>query len=155
MIAVQDRKLALWNIGVAYAAFLIGTLCGLLQVFIRNDALQLPAWLDYYQILTAHGVLLALVFTTFFIFGFFITGMSKSLGSFGPKVRLFSWIGFWVTLLGTVMATVMIVAGKASVMYTFYAPLQASGFYYVGLALVIIGTWISSFALVGHYRVWR
>lgn len=155
MIALQDRKLALWNIGVAYVAFLIGTLCGLLQVFIRNDALQLPAWLDYYQILTAHGVLLALIFTTFFIFGFFITGMSKSLGSFGPKVRLFSWIGFWVTLLGTVMATVMIISGQASVMYTFYAPLQASGFFYVGLALVIIGTWISSFALVGHYRVWR
>ena len=76
MIAVQDRKIALWNIGVAYTACLIGTLCGLLQVFIRNDALQLPAWLDYYQILTAHGVLLALVFTTFDIFGFFIIGMS-------------------------------------------------------------------------------
>ncbi|CEG21340.1 Cytochrome c oxidase subunit 1 [Planococcus massiliensis] len=155
MIAAQDRKIALWNIGVAYTAFLIGTLCGLLQVFIRNDALQLPSWLDYYQILTAHGVLLALIFTTFFIFGFFITGMSKSLGAFGPKVRLFSWIGFWVTLLGTVMATVMIVSGEASVLYTFYAPLKGSGWFYVGLALVIVGTWISSFALVGHYIVWR
>ncbi|MCZ8537769.1 b(o/a)3-type cytochrome-c oxidase subunit 1 [Paenisporosarcina quisquiliarum] len=155
MIAAQDRKLALWNIGVAYIAFLIGTLCGLLQVFIRNDALQLPSWLDYYQILTAHGVLLALIFTTYFIFGFFITGMSKSLGSFGPKVRLYSWLGFWVTTLGTIMATVMIVSGEASVLYTFYAPLKASGWYYVGLALFVVGTWISSFALVGHYLVWR
>ena len=155
MIAQSERKIALWHLGVAYTAFLIGTLMGVLQVFIRNDALQLPAWLDYYQILTAHGVLLALIYTTFFIFAFFITGMSKSLGSFGPKVRLFSWIGLWVTLLGTVMATVMIVAGEASVLYTFYAPLKANGFYYVGLALVIVGTWISSFALVGHYMVWR
>jgi len=155
MIAAQDRKLALWNIGVAYIAFLIGTLCGLLQVFIRNDALKLPSWLDYYQILTAHGVLLALIFTTYFIFGFFVTGMSKSLGSFGPKVLLYSWIGFWVTTIGTVMATVMIISGEASVLYTFYAPLKASGWYYVGLALVIVGTWISSFALVGHYMVWR
>lgn len=155
MIAQQDRKLALWYIGVAYIAFLIGTLMGLLQVFIRNDKLALPAWLDYYQILTAHGVLLALIYTTFFIFAFFVTGMSKSLGTFGPKVRLWSWIGFWVTLLGTVMATVLIVIGEASVLYTFYAPLQANGWYYVGLALVIVGTWISSFALIGHYRVWR
>jgi cytochrome c oxidase subunit 1 len=155
MIAAQDRKLALSNIGVAYIAFLIGTLCGLLQVFIRNDALQLPSWLDYYQILTAHGVLLALIFTTYFIFGFFVTGMSKSLGSFGPKVLLFSWIGFWVTTIGTIMATAMIISGEASVLYTFYAPLKASGWYYVGLALVIVGTWISSFALVGHYIVWR
>jgi cytochrome c oxidase subunit 1 len=155
MIAVKDRKIALANIGVAYAAFLIGTLAGLLQVFIRNDALQLPAWLDYYQILTAHGVLLALIFTTFFIFAFFTTGMSKSTGTFGPKVRLYSWVGFWVTLFGTVMATVMIVSGKASVLYTFYAPLKASGWFYVGLALFIIGTWISSFALIGHYMAWR
>lgn len=155
MIALQDRKLALWYIGIAYIAFLIGTLMGLLQVFIRNDKLELPAWLDYYQILTAHGVLLALIYTTFFIFAFFVTGVSKSLGTFGPKVRLVSWIGFWVTLIGTVMATVMIVSGEASVLYTFYAPLQASGWYYVGLALFIVGTWISSFALIGHYRVWR
>jgi cytochrome c oxidase subunit 1 len=155
MIAVRDSKLALWNIGVAYIAFLIGTLCGLLQVFIRNDALELPSWLDYYQILTAHGVLLALIFTTFFIFSFFITGMSKSLGSFGPKVYLFSWIGFAVTTLGTVLTTVMIISGEASVLYTFYAPLKASGWYYVGLALFVVGTWISSFALVGHYMVWR
>lgn len=155
MIAARDRKLALWNIGVAYTAFLIGTLCGLLQVFIRNDALELPSWLDYYQILTAHGVLLALIFTTYFIFGFFITGMSKSLGSFGPKVHLYSWIGFAVTTIGTVLATAMIVSGEASVLYTFYAPLKASGWYYVGLALFVVGTWISSFALVGHYIVWR
>jgi len=155
MIAAQDRKLALWNIAVAYIAFLIGTLMGLLQVFIRNDALNLPSWLDYYQILTAHGVLLALIFTTYFIFGFFITGMSKSLGSFGPKVRLWSWIGFAVTTIGTVLATIMIVSGEASVLYTFYAPLKASGWYYVGLALFVVGTWISSFALVGHYLVWR
>ena len=85
MISKKDSKLALWNIGVAYIAFLIGTLCGLLQVFIRNDSLQLPTWLDYYQILTAHGVLLALIYTTFFIFAFFIAGMSKTLGEFGPK----------------------------------------------------------------------
>lgn len=155
MIAAQDRKLALWNIGVAYIAFLIGTLCGLLQVFIRNDALQLPSWLDYYQILTAHGVLLALIYTTYFIFGFFITGMSKSLGSFGPKVRRVSWIGFAVTTIGTILATAMIISGEASVLYTFYAPLKASGWYYVGLALFVVGTWINSFALVGHYLVWR
>lgn len=155
MIGAGERKLALWNIGVAYTAFLIGTLAGLLQVFIRNDALTLPAWLDYYQILTAHGVLLALIYTTFFIFAFFITGMSKSLGAFGPKVLLWNWIGFIVMLTGTILATVMIISGKASVLYTFYAPLMASAWYYVGLALVVVGSWIMSFALVGHYMKWR
>ncbi|MCR2822512.1 b(o/a)3-type cytochrome-c oxidase subunit 1 [Lederbergia panacisoli] len=155
MVGIQDRKLALWNVGVAYIAFIIGTFCGLLQVFVRNDALNLPTWLNYYQILTAHGVLLALIYTTFFIFAFLIAGMSKTLGGFGPKVNLFGWLGFIVTTIGTALATVMIISGKASVMYTFYAPLKASGWFYVGLALVIVGTWLSSFALIGHYIVWK
>ncbi|WP_338788608.1 b(o/a)3-type cytochrome-c oxidase subunit 1 [Metabacillus sp. FJAT-53654] len=154
-ISIDDRKLALTNIVFAYIAFLIGTFCGLLQVFIRNDALTLPSWLDYYQVLTAHGVLLALIFTTYFIFGFLISGMSHSLGAFGPKVRLFSWIGFIITTAGTLLAIVEILAGRASVLYTFYAPLQASGWYYVGLALFVVGTWIYSFALIGHYVKWK
>ena len=151
----KDSKLALTNIIVAYIAFLIGTFCGLLQVFIRNKALELPSWLDYYQVLTAHGVLLALVFTTYFIFGFLITGMSKTLGAFGPKVRLFSWIGFIVMSIGTLLAVVMILSGEASVLYTFYAPLQASGYFYVALALFVVGTWINGFSLIGHYIVWK
>ncbi|MBS4202221.1 b(o/a)3-type cytochrome-c oxidase subunit 1 [Bacillus sp. FJAT-49732] len=155
MMGIQDRKLALWNIGVAYIAFIIGTFCGLLQVFVRNNSLDLPTWLNYYQILTAHGVLLALIYTTFFIFAFLIAGMSKTLGGFGRKVNLFAWLGFIVTTIGTALATVMIISGKASVLYTFYAPLKASGWYYVGLALVIVGTWLSSFALIGHYIVWK
>ncbi|MGI8313666.1 b(o/a)3-type cytochrome-c oxidase subunit 1 [Halobacillus mangrovi] len=150
-----DRLLALSNLGFAYAAFLIGTLCGLLQVFIRNDALTLPSWLDYYQVLTAHGLLLAIVFTTFFIFAFFQAGMSRTLGAFGPKVLLWNWIGFWVTSIGTLLVVVMVISGQASVLYTFYAPLQAHGLFYVGLALFVIGTWIQGFALVGHYIVWR
>lgn len=155
MNGIRERKLVLWNINIAYIAFIIGTFCGLLQVFIRNDALELPKWLDYYQILTAHGVLLALIYTTFFIFAFLIAGMSKTLGSFGPKVHLFAWLGFIVTLIGTILATIMIISGKASVLYTFYAPLKASGWYYIGLALVIVGTWLSSFALIGHYIAWK
>lgn len=155
MIGIQDRKLALSNIIVAYIAFIIGTFCGLLQVFVRNDALDLPTWLDYYQILTAHGVLLALIYTTFFIFAFLISGMSKSLGNFGPKVRRTLWIGFAVTTIGTILATALIISGKASVLYTFYAPLKASGWFYIGLALWVIGTWISSFALIGHYSAWK
>ncbi|WP_062108098.1 b(o/a)3-type cytochrome-c oxidase subunit 1 [Bacillus niameyensis] len=155
MIGIQDRRLALANVGVAYIAFLIGTFCGLLQVFVRNDALNLPSWLDYYQILTAHGVLLALIYTTFFIFAFLIAGMSKTLGNFGPKVKTSLWLGFIVTTIGTILATIMIISGKASVLYTFYAPLKASGWFYIGLALWVIGTWISCFALVGHYIVWK
>ena len=90
MIGIQDRKLVLWNIGVAYIAFLIGTFADYFKFSSVMMHLNFPAWLDYYQILTAHGVLLALIYTTFFIFAFLIAGMSKTLGNFGPKVRLFA-----------------------------------------------------------------
>ena len=36
----------------------------------------------------------------------------------------------------------MILLNEASVLYTFYAPLQAHWIFYVGLALVIVGSWI-------------
>ena len=54
-----------------------------------------------------------------------------------------------------ILTTAMIISGEASVMYTFYAPLKASGWFYIGLALVIVGTLISSSALIGHYAMWR
>lgn len=155
MIGRPDRRLALTHIIVAYTAFLIGTFTGLMQVFVRNNALELPKWLDYYQILTAHGILLAIVFTTYFIFGFLITGMSKTLGDFGSKVQTFTWLGFIVMTIGTILAVIMILSGQASVLYTFYAPLQASAWFYVALALFVVGTWISGFALVGHYVAWK
>ena len=41
------------------------------------------------------------------------------------RARRIGWIGFWVMLIGTAMAATMILLNKASVLYTFYAPLQA------------------------------
>ncbi len=41
----------------------------MLQGFSRANLIVMPAWFDYYRTLTAHGVLMALVFTTFFITG--------------------------------------------------------------------------------------
>ena len=48
-----------------------GALFGMLQGFSRASLIVMPAWFDYYRMLTAHGVLMALVFTTFFITGLF------------------------------------------------------------------------------------
>jgi len=66
----NDGKLALAHIAVGYIALFLGAIAGLLQAFVRSGTLELPAGIGYYQLLTAHGVLLALVFTTFFIIGF-------------------------------------------------------------------------------------
>lgn len=154
-ISKQDARLSLAYIYVAFAAFLIGIIAGVVQGLQRAGLIHLPGGISYYQVLTAHGVLLALVFTTFFIFAFLYAGNSKTLGSLSATARKVAWWGFAVLTLGTVLAFVMILMDEATVLYTFYAPLQAHPLFYIGLALFVIGTWIAGGVLIAHYFKWK
>src|SRR5215207_11183320 len=40
------------------------------------------------------------------------------------------------------MTTATILSGTATVLFTFYPPLTASPFFYIGLVLVVVGSWI-------------
>ncbi|WP_277585386.1 b(o/a)3-type cytochrome-c oxidase subunit 1 [Psychrobacillus antarcticus] len=151
----RDSKLALAHIYVAFIALFIGGLCGLLQVLVRSGKFTLPWGIGYYQILTIHGVLLGLILTTYFILGFQIAAMSRTSGTFTNKQRLIGWIGFWVMTAGTVAASIMVLLNEASVLYTFYAPLQAHWIFYVGMALVVVGSWITGIAQIMKYVEWR
>ena len=151
----RDGKLALAHIYVAFIALFIGGLCGLLQVLVRSGQFTLPWGITYYQILTVHGVLLGLILTTYFIFGFQIAAVSRTAGTLTDKQRLIGWIGFWTMTAGTVAASVMVLLNEASVLYTFYAPLQAHWIFYVGMALVVVGSWIGGIAQILKYVEWR
>ncbi|WP_425456180.1 b(o/a)3-type cytochrome-c oxidase subunit 1 [Bacillus yapensis] len=140
---------------VAFIALLVGGLAGLLQVLVRSGKFQLPAGIGYYQILTVHGVVLGLVLTTFFIMGFQLSVVSKTAGTFTDKQRTVGWIGFWIMTIGTIAAAVMILLNKASVLYTFYAPLQAHFIFYLGLTLVVVGSWTVGAAIIMKYAEWR
>ena len=117
----------------------IGALFGMLQGLSRANLIVMPASFDYYRTLTAHGVLMALVFTTFFITGLFTYSTYRTI----PRVRStrLGWIGYCVMLVGTLMATVAILDGSATVLYTFYAPLKASPVFYFGATFLVLGTW--------------
>ncbi|HXP92568.1 MAG TPA: cbb3-type cytochrome c oxidase subunit I, partial [Candidatus Binatia bacterium] len=136
----QGDLLVLTHIYTATAALIVGALFGLLQGFSRANFIVMPPWFDYYRMLTAHGVLMALVFTTFFITGLMTFSTYRTI----PRVRSvrLGWSGYTVMLVGTLMAAIEILAGNASVLYTFYAPLKASPFFYLGAALLIVGTWL-------------
>nr|WP_295975362.1 b(o/a)3-type cytochrome-c oxidase subunit 1 [uncultured Bacillus sp.] len=151
----RDAKLVMAHMYVVFISLLLGGLAGLLQVLVRSGKVTLPAGIGYYQILTVHGVVLALVLTTFFILGFHIAITSKTSGTFSNGQRKFGWIGFWLMVVGTAMAAVMILLNQASVLYTFYAPLQAHVLFYLGLTLVIVGSWIEGIAIVISYRRWK
>src|ERR1700751_4788934 len=125
-----ENRVVIAHVYTATAEICLGAIAGVLQGFSRASTITLPSVFDYYRILTLHGVLMALVFTTFFITGLATFVAYRNV----PHERKLAmgWIG-WVTMLaGTVMAAFEILAGNASVLYTFYAPLKASPFFYLG-----------------------
>lgn len=151
----RDSKLSMAFFYVAFTALLVGGLAGLLQVLVRTGKVTLPAGIGYYQVLTVHGVVLGLVLTFFFIMGFMLAAVSKTSGTFTNKQRTIGWIGFWLMLAGTLLAATMILLNEASVLYTFYAPLQAHFLYYLGLTLVVVGSWFGSAVIIMKYAEWR
>lgn len=152
----NDGKLVLAHVIFAFAALLIGGIAGMLQGMVRSGMVTLPANIGYYELLTAHGVLMALIFTTYFIIGFLYSGVSNTLGGrLYPLTRRLGWIGYLTMSLGTVIGVIVILLGKASVLYTFYAPMKASPWFYVALALVVIGSWLSGFGVFYQYCRWR
>ncbi|WP_240675748.1 b(o/a)3-type cytochrome-c oxidase subunit 1 [Ammoniphilus sp. CFH 90114] len=151
----RDARLCMANLYVAFIALALGGIAGLLQVLIRSGSFILPTWLNYYQVLTLHGVLLALILTTFFIIALFFGAMSRTMGPFSNGTRLWGWVAFWMMTAGTAMAGTLMLLNKASVLYTFYAPLQAHTGFYIGLALVIVGSWIAGYCMFYHYAKWK
>ena len=75
-----DTVLVLAHVFFAFGALLLGGVAGVLQGLVRGGMITLPAGIGYYQLLTAHGVLMALIFTTYFIIGFLYSGVARTLG---------------------------------------------------------------------------
>src|SRR5690606_19044796 len=131
-IPKRDFRLSMANLFIAFAALLLGGIAGLLQGFVRSGFLELPSWISYYALLTAHGVLLVLVLSSFFSIGYLYAGTSRVLGGLAPKTIAFGWTGFGLMALGTAIAAFIILSGDANVLYTFYTPMQANPWFYVG-----------------------
>src|SRR5690625_1293248 len=151
----QDANLSLSFLAVSFIALLVGGILGLFQELERAGLLSMPNWFDYYQTLTTHGILLVLVFTGTFLIGYLYASLSHTLGGLIPAIRKMGWIAFVLMVIGTVIAASQVVIGEASVLYTFYPPMAASGWFYIGLVLVVLGIWtaaIGAFINVAHWR---
>ena len=136
--AVTTRNtLALANIGVSIAAFGVATAMGFLQSLSIADV-NFPKRGEelYYLSVTAHGVLMALVFTTFFIMGLGYVLAQEGLGEI--RGRAAGWVAYWLAVAGSVSAAATILAGKATVLYTFYPPLQAHPLFYIGATVLVV-----------------
>ncbi|WP_454754270.1 cbb3-type cytochrome c oxidase subunit I [Cupriavidus necator] len=149
------RKLVLAHFWVAFIAFLGAILLGEWQMFIRSPLAQ---WVNnpehYYRSVTAHGTVMAYVMPTLVAmgFGYAITELSLKRPLLGLR---WAWLGFWLVIAGTVLASIAMGLGKASVLYTFYPPMIGSPFYYLGVVLVVVGSWVWVALMSVNLHAWR
>jgi len=154
-ISKSLKRLIYWQLGIPIALLSIGIYHGLMQTIYRAGVLQQSAFahLDYYQGLTLHGVINAVVLTTFFAVAF---GHATIAYYFKREPnKTVSWLSFWLMVVGTGLASWAILSGKASVLYTFYPPLKGHPFFYLGAALLIVGSWLPLFDWARMYVEWK
>ena len=152
---LHSRRLILAHFWVAFAGFAIALLLGEWQMVVRSP---LHAWIGnpelYYRSVTAHGTAMAYVFPTLIAMGF---GYAISEASLKQDLigRRWAWAGFALVLVGAVTAMAPVSAGLASVLYTFYPPMIGNPFYYIGVVLVVVGSWIWVALMVVNLTVWK
>ena len=139
-----------------FVLLVLGVLLGLFQVLQRAGILKSTHFLglEYYQGLTLHGTINAIVFTTFIIVAFSNAMVMFSLKrSLKPGVQWLSWL---LMVGGTLMAAYAMLTGKANVLYTFYPPLIAHWTFYVGVVLLVVGSLVPFFLdWIPNHLAWR
>lgn len=154
-----------WLVGahviIALIALSPGILMGPFQAFRRSPAFmdmfpgwEIPLFKNYYNALTVHGVMNALFFTTFFIVGvsYYVTQRSLQRQLWNPRM---AWVAFGLMTAGLGLASYGIMVKQANVLYTFYPPLTADPTFYLGLTLLVAGTWLVAANLFMTYKEWK
>jgi cytochrome c oxidase subunit 1 len=151
-----QRRAIRWTLYIGYAALTAGVFHGLANAlsYARIDIIgYFPALRTYYQGLTAHGVANVLIFTFSFINGFLPLMTARAYGR--PLDGRLLWTAFGLLVVGNVMVVYAVVSNQATVLFTSYAPLQAHWTYYLGLALVVVSTWVALLSMLLLHRAWR
>jgi cytochrome c oxidase subunit 1 len=151
----HTRRLVLAHFWIAFIAFVLALFLGEWQMFVRSPLAQ---WVNnpehYYRSVTAHGTVMAYVLPTLVAMGFGYAICELALKQALIGVR-WAWAGFWLVILGTVIAATTVAVGRASVLYTFYPPMVASPFYYFGVVFVVVGSWIWVALMAINLRAWK
>ena len=130
------------NAVAAVVFLLIGGIFALLLALTRWQAIHLlPAdW--FYRTLTAHGFDMLVAWIVFFEVAGLYFGSAVMLNArlVMPKV---AWGAFALMVGGAVLVNVMVLLGKADVMFTAYVPLKAHPLFYVGVILFAVGALVA------------
>jgi cytochrome c oxidase subunit I len=152
---LNNRQLILAHFWLAFGLFAVALVLGAWQMLIRSPLLSWipdPEW--YYRSVTAHGTVMAYVFPTLVAMGFGYAISQAALNQALVGVR-WAWLGLALVAIGSVTAVIPIVLGRASVLYTFYPPLIGNAFYYIGVVLVVVGSWVWVALLSVNLGIWK
>ncbi|HEX5077605.1 MAG TPA: cbb3-type cytochrome c oxidase subunit I [Geminicoccaceae bacterium] len=151
----RTERLVIAHMWVAFAAFALAAVMGAAQMLSRSPWTAPGEGPEAYFIsVTGHGTLMAYVLPTLFAMGFGYFVAATALDRPLPSLRA-AWLGFAVAVLGIGMATVPVLLGRATVLYTFYPPLTGSAFYYLGLLLVVVGSWVWVGLMIWAMTAWK
>ncbi|MCS7297177.1 MAG: cbb3-type cytochrome c oxidase subunit I [Bacteroidia bacterium] len=153
-VAPLSRVLMIVEVALPILLLVLGIYHGFVQTLYRAGIIQSSSFagLGYYQGLTLHGVINAVVLTTFFGVAFGNAVMQYYLRQpLFPTVHLLST---GLMGIGTLIAAVPMLLGLADVLYTFYPPLKAHPAFYIGATLLVVGSWIAFFGWIPLIRRW-
>ena len=121
-VSKSFKQVIFLELAIPVALLTIGIYHGLMQTIYRAGVLKQTSFakLDYYQGLTLHGVINALVLTTFFAVAFGHVTMAFYIKQ-EPNKKLM-WLSFWLMLSGVLMATWAMLADKKYRVQTLYQP---------------------------------
>ncbi|MCB1875629.1 MAG: cbb3-type cytochrome c oxidase subunit I [Chromatiales bacterium] len=145
--------LAMAHLWVAFLTFLLAAVLGLYQVAVRAGVV--PQWDEgYYISVSAHGNIMGFVLTTFFIvgFGYYTANTSLKRKVWAPGL---AWTGWLMMMAGVLLVVFALITRQATVLYTFYPPLTAHWTYYVGAALLVVGSFLWCVIMIVMFGQWK
>jgi cytochrome c oxidase subunit I len=152
---LNSKRLVLAHFWLAFIVFGAALLLGAWQMYIRSP---LHTWLRdpeiYYRSVTEHGTVMGYVFPTLVAMGFGYAVVELSLKRTLVGAR-WAWGGLGLVAVGAVAASVPVAMGWASVLYTFYPPMIGNAFYYIGVVLVVVGSWIWVALMPINLAAWK
>lgn len=143
------ERLIMLNAVTAVVYLAIGGVLALLIALTRWQAVHLLAPQRFYEFVSTHGMVMLI----FWILFFEVAGLifaSTVLLSARMVVPWLGWIAYGLMLVGSVVATLLMLSGRATVMFTSYPPLRAETHWYYAAVLAFA---VGAILAVVHFFV--
>lgn len=153
-LKVDSKAAALVKVNavVAIVCLLVGVIAAVGLVLTRWQWVHLLDAQSYYRFLTLHGLNMLIFFIIFFEMAVLYFAGPILLNSRLPA-PIFGWLAFALMVSGAVLVNVMVLQGKADVLFTSYPPLKADPLYYFGIILFAVGALIVTFLFLASLVV--